>query len=131
MPDLAVLDASVMIAFWDSADAHHGAAVAALRAHQDDELILPASAYAETLVGPSRHGPTTIASFEELIADLAIRVEPITREIARRAASLRAQHPVLRLPDALVLATGDALDAATLLTGDRAWAKISRRVQLL
>jgi predicted nucleic acid-binding protein len=50
--------------------------------------------------------------------------------VAERAASLRARHGALRLPDALVLATADALDA-TVLTCDRAWARASRRARVL
>src|SRR5579883_1007836 len=52
-----VLDASVVIAFLDSSDAHHASAVAALAAHQSEQLVLPASTYAEILVGPYRRGP--------------------------------------------------------------------------
>jgi predicted nucleic acid-binding protein len=126
-----VLDASAVIAFRDPADAHHGAAVAAFREHLTDELVLPASAYAECLVGPSRRGPAAVAGFEAFVADLAVRVEPLTREIAARAALLRAGHGRLRLPDALILATAEVLDAAVVLTADRAWAGIDRRVRVL
>lgn len=48
---LAVLDASVVIAFRDPADALHARAVAAFRSHRSDELVLPASVYAQVLVG--------------------------------------------------------------------------------
>src|SRR5262245_32148617 len=106
---VVVLDTSVGIAFREPADAHHAAAVAAFRRHQPDVLVLPASAYAEALVGPSRRGPAALASFDRFVADLALRVEPLTREIARQAAHLRSRHAALRLPDALVLATGDVL----------------------
>ncbi len=128
---LTVLDASLIIAFRDPADAHHKAAVAAFRAHQADELVLPASAYAESLVGPTRRGPAAVVSFEQFVADFALRIEPLSREIARQAAALRSQHRQLRLPDALILATRDVLDAAVVLTADAAWGKISARVQVI
>ena len=64
-----------------------------------------------------------------MIAELPILVEPIGTEIARRAAELRRKR--LRLPDALVLATGDELDADTVLTADRRWRKLSKRVEVV
>jgi predicted nucleic acid-binding protein len=128
---LVVLDTSVVIAFREPADAHHAAAVAAFGRHQADALVLPASAYAEALVGPHRRGPAAVASFDRFVADLALRVEPLTPEIARRAAALRRRHAALRLPDALVLGTGEVLDVGVVLTADAAWAKLSRRVRVL
>lgn len=128
---LAILDASVVIAFRDPADALHGRAVAALRTHGADELVLPASAYAEVLVGPLRHGQPAVTSIDEFISDFGMRIAPLTREIARRAAALRAGTPSLRLPDAFVLATGEALEAATVLTCDGAWPKLSAHVRLI
>jgi predicted nucleic acid-binding protein len=68
---------------------------------------------------------------ERFIADFAIRIEPIGVEIARRAAELRVRSASLRLADALVLATGDVLDAALVLTADRAWPSASRRATLI
>lgn len=120
---IVVLDTSVVIAFREPADAHHARAVAAFTRHQGEELVLPASAYAEALVGPSRRGPAAIASFDRFISDLAARIEPLTREIARQAARLRSRHVSLRPPDALILATGDVLDADLVLTADAAWPK--------
>ena len=38
---------------------------------------------------------------------------------------------VLRLPDALVLATADVLGATKVLTADRAWSRISRNVRVI
>jgi len=70
-----------------------------------------------------------VTAAREFVADLALRVEPISAQIAERAAVLRAAHRGLRLPDALVIATGDALDAMTVLTADRTWPRLSRRAQ--
>ena len=128
---LAVLDASVLIAFRDPADALHGRAVAAFRTYGSEELILPASVYAEVLVGPLRVGAPAVASLEQFIGDFGMRIAPLTPEIARLAASLRATTPSLRLPDAFVLATGQTLDAPIVLTADRAWPKLSARVRLI
>ncbi|MCY7302359.1 MAG: PIN domain-containing protein [Thermoleophilia bacterium] len=56
-----------------------------------------------------------------------IRILPVDREIGRRAAELRATHR-LGLPDALVLASCDILDADVVLTADAKWVKFSPRV---
>jgi PIN domain nuclease of toxin-antitoxin system len=65
------------------------------------------------------------------MTDLTIRIAPLTSEVADRAALMRARHASLRLPDALVLATGDMLGADTVLTADRAWPRVSRRAQVI
>jgi predicted nucleic acid-binding protein len=128
---LVVLDASVVIGFLDAGDAHHPRAVAALSDRRGDELVLPASAYAEVLVRPYRDGAATVARVERFIADLAIRIVPLSREIARRAAELRGRRPAITLPDAIVLATGDELGATAILTAEESWTKISRRVRAI
>ena len=116
---LIVLDASVMIAHRERDDAHHVAATAALRSHLDEEIVLPASAYSEILVGPARQG--RLKEVREQVVDMALRVEPISAAIAERAATLRAMRRSLRLPDALVLATADELGATSVLTTDARW----------
>ena len=72
-----------------------------------------------------------MAPFEQFIGDFGMRIAPLTPEVARFAASLRAATPSLRLPDAFVLATGEALDAAIVLTAADAWQKLSARVRLI
>ena len=119
---LVVLDASVVIAFLDPDDALHEAAVGALAEYQHDELLIPLSVYAEILVAPYRKGAEAVAEVEAFLADFAVRIETMTPAIARAAAQLRSQSRSLRLPDALVLATGDALEADRVLTGDESWA---------
>ena len=121
---LTILDAGVIIAVLDSSDTHHSVAREALTQvrSRGDELAIPASAYAEVLVGPFRQGAGAVAKVDEFLAALPARVEPATREIAATAARLRAQHGTkLRLPDALVVATAVELGAAILLTTDAGW----------
>jgi predicted nucleic acid-binding protein len=100
-------------------------------AHRRSELVLPASVYSEVLVGPYRLGPAAVAKAEQAVAELGMRVEPLTAAMARRAAALRARHPALRLPDALVLATGELLDATAIVTANRAWPRFSRRARVI
>jgi len=121
---LTVLDAGVVIAALDASDAHHGAAVSALREARDrgDRLIVAASAYAAALVGPFRKGPEAAAVVDAFLDALPASIEPATRAVARRAAELRATHGgALRLPDALVLATADVSGADHVLTTDAGW----------
>jgi len=116
---LVVLDASVVIAFLDPDDALHDVAVEALTEHQHDELVIPSSVYAEILVAPYRRGAEAVAEVEAFLADFAVRIETMTSTIARAAAKLRSESRALRLPDALVLATADELEADRVLTGER------------
>ena len=121
---MIVLDAGIVIAALDGSDAHHEAAVEALRdaRAKGGTLVLPASAYAESLVGPSRRGSDAIATVDAFVDALPAAVEPATRTVAREAARLRATHGnSLRLPDALVLATAHVMGAELVLTTDTGW----------
>jgi predicted nucleic acid-binding protein len=110
---LTVLDAGVVIALLDANDAHHLSAKESLREcwERHDDLVVPASAYAEMLVDPYRHGEDAVATVDSLLDSLPARIEPISRSIAAQAARLRAEHNALRLPDALVIATAIAENA--------------------
>jgi PIN domain nuclease of toxin-antitoxin system len=125
-----VLDASVLIAYFNPLDAHHASAVARLRRASGDECIVIASALAEILVHPYRVGPEAVSEVEAALAALRMVVLPIDASLARRAAELRASNTRLRLGDALVIAAGDALDAEV-VTADASWSRISRRVRVL
>jgi predicted nucleic acid-binding protein len=90
-----------------------------------DRMVVPASAYAELLVGPMRRGPEAVATVDDFLAALPAEVVPLGREVARAAAELRARHPGrLRLPDAFVLGTAIELGADLVLTADRRWPRI-------
>ncbi|GAB3222545.1 hypothetical protein GCM10027447_09530 [Glycomyces halotolerans] len=65
-----------------------------------------------------------------MVDDLASQVYPIDREVARAAAAIRAGRGGVRLPDALVLATGGILDAEV-LTADKRWGAEPGRVTVL
>lgn len=121
------LDASVLIGFLDPADAHHEHAVRDLRRRLEagDELLLTASAYAETIVQPLRDGRGELV--DRFIAESGTTVLTIDRELARKAAELRARHRSLRLGDALVLAVA-VVRGADLLTFDDRLRRLARRV---
>ena len=122
------LDADIVIAFLDPGDDQHATAVAELRPRlgAGDELIVGATVYAETIARPLQQG--TDETVDQFLDSAGIAVVPIDRVIARRAAVLRAEHPSLRLPDAMSLATAIVTDS-TLLTLDKKLRQIARRVQ--
>ncbi len=120
---LIVLDSSVVIAHLDATDALNAAATKALDEYAEDDLRLPASAYAECLVDPAAKGALSVA--RDRIGALGLRLVPIDAAIAERAAVLRGDRS-LRLPDALVLATAEELDVDLVLTGDRRWRTFPR-----
>lgn len=131
---LTVLDAGVLIAVLDAEDAHHGAARRAVTAARErgDRLVVPASAYAETLVAPLRQGVASGRAVDDFVDALPAAVEPATRQIARRAAALRAAHGNrLRLPDALVVATAIVGGADRVITTDARWPELDVAVEVV
>jgi predicted nucleic acid-binding protein len=131
---LTVLDAGGVIAILDASDTHHVAAVAAVMSaiERGDDLVLPASAYAEILVAPHRRGDEAVATVDAFVDAVPARVEPATRSIAAIAAELRARHgPKLRLPDALVVATALALGAERVITTDARWPRLPVPVEVI
>ncbi|MGH2919284.1 MAG: type II toxin-antitoxin system VapC family toxin [Solirubrobacteraceae bacterium] len=120
------LDADVLIAFLDASDDQHQRAIDILRPRlaAGDRVVVAASVYAEILVHPlKRGGAHTIDDFLAAIDADSIAID---RDIARRAAQLRATHRSVRLPDALSLATAHAT-GADLLTLDQRLQKTARK----
>ena len=126
---LIVVDASILIALLDSNDSLHSAATTALLAHAGDDLTIPASAYSEALVQPARTG--RLAGARAVVGSLLLMVAPLTEAIAEAAAMLRAGHQGLRLPDALVIASGTSLNADRILTGDSRWRQLAASVEVV
>jgi predicted nucleic acid-binding protein len=119
------LDADVVIAFLDAGDDQHERAVELLRPLLGGgaEMVIGASVYAEVMVRPLAHG--TGAKVDEFIDGVGATVLAIDRELARRAAELRARHRALRLPDALSLATA-LMAGAELVTLDQRLRRVAR-----
>lgn len=73
----------------------------------------------ETLVGPLRSGDGTLADQRQSLWDQAgTRLLPITRDVLREAARLRATIPSLRTPDALHAATALLHGCVLFVTND-------------
>lgn len=117
------LDAGVVIGFLDANDAHHAAsrAVLAEAISEGHVLAMTMSAYAECLVGPARRGDDAVRLVRDLVERLPISLAPLDEDTALHAASLRAAHRSLRLPDALVVAAAERAGADVLVTTDRRW----------
>lgn len=92
-------------------------------------LVLAASALAESLIHPLAGGIDVSNAVDKVLA--VFRIEPLSTQIAVAAAGLRAANPSIRLPDALVLATGAHLGAGQILTCDRRWRRIDPRVRVV
>jgi predicted nucleic acid-binding protein len=121
---LALLDSSIVIGALNRDDAIHEAASRAVRAERDRHaLAISALTYAEILVGPLQAGGRAVAVLERFAAQ--VRIVDLSPDIARLAAELRAARG-LKLPDAVILATGLRLGADVILTADARWKGIEK-----
>lgn len=128
MARLIVLDASLAIAALSVDDAHHNAAVDALAGASEDELVLAATTRAEILVGPARAGGKALTAARDF-AD-GCETVPVSAAIADDAATLKARHRALSLPDAIALVVAEMIDADTVWTFDQRWRDVHRRVRI-
>lgn len=130
---VVLLDSVTVVAYLDTTNLFHAAADGAVtEAATEHRLIASAVNYAELLTGAKlgHHNEQIVRGF---FAELISEVVPAGRDVAERAAELRATMRSLRLPDALVVATAD-LHADILIGADNQWAKIkgiSCELQLL
>jgi predicted nucleic acid-binding protein len=119
---VALLDTSVVIAALNRDDALHEAAGEAPREERDRHaLAISALTYAEILVGPLRRGGRAVEVVERFARQ--VRIVDLSPGVARHAVELRA-HRGLKLPDAVIVATGLRLGAAVILTADARWKDI-------
>lgn len=115
-----VLDSGAVVAFLDRDDALHASADAAIRklivGHRFYASVVT---FAEVLTGVrlGHHDEGLVRGF---FRDLVAEILPIETDIAERAARLRGdQKALLRMPDALILATADGHpEVEVVLTGD-------------
>lgn len=132
---LTLLDSTVIVGFLDADDALHEVSVARIRELvKQGSLLASVVSYAEVMTGVALgHHPRdpVVAFFDTLIADLL----PVDRAVADRAAAIRGKRRTLRMPDALILATGDLhAEVDTVLCADGDWPKVKGldcRVEML
>ncbi|MBO0881053.1 MAG: PIN domain-containing protein [Mycobacterium sp.] len=111
---MIVLDASVLIAFFDSADKHHAAAEQLLTQAMDEDLAVNSLTLAEVLVVPVRDGRLDRVS--AALQALEVQELPFPADTALRLAKLRADTG-LKMPDCCVILAAEAV-AATVASFD-------------
>jgi predicted nucleic acid-binding protein len=109
-----VLDASVLIAHFDSTDAHHQRADALLLKLEAEPLAASPLTLAEVLVGPARSGH--LAQAVVALSQLEVSTVPLDEGAPVKLATLRARTN-LKLPDCCVLLAAEQVHA-TLATFD-------------
>jgi predicted nucleic acid-binding protein len=121
---VALLDTSIVIGALNRDDALHAAASEAVRSERDRRtLAISALTYAEILVGPLRVGGRAVEVVERFAAQ--VRIVDLSPEIARLAAEMRAARG-LKLPDAVIVATGLRLGADVIVTAAARWKGIEK-----
>lgn len=120
---MIALDASVLIAHFNSADRHHLAATGILLAGVPGRLVVHPVTIAEVLVGGVRIGRG--ASMRDDIRAAGIRVVGYDDDEPLRLAELRAGYG-LKLPDCCVLDVA-IRNQARLATFDETLAAVARR----
>ena len=113
---MIVLDASVLIAHFESTDAHHERATQLLVNAADEPLAASPLTLAEVLVGPARAGNLDAA--QAAIQALEIASITLTDDGPLRLAMLRASTR-LRLPDCCVLLAAETAQAQIATFDDR------------
>lgn len=103
---MIVLDATVLIAYLDSDDAHHPRALTLLAREIDDDFAASPLTLAEVLVVPAREG--RMDAVLRALSDLDVRELPFPADTAVKLAQLRASTRCT-MPDCCVLlAAGQA-----------------------
>lgn len=97
---MIVLDASVLIAFFDDTDAHHAAAETLLADVIDDEFAANTLTLAEVLVAPARDG--RLDEVRTALRDLEVHELQFPANSAGKLAQIRVETK-LKMPDCCVL----------------------------
>lgn len=89
------------------------------------EAVVSVVTEVELLVGPMRHGDNESVGLIKLFLDQFpnVTLSPVTREIGYSGARLRARHG-LKLPDALIIATGLVTGCKAMIGNDYSWARV-------
>jgi predicted nucleic acid-binding protein len=111
-----ILDASVLVGHFESADAHHTDATALLRAHALESFAASVITLAEIYVGAARAGQAD--RLHQLLAQLQIESLDLPAGAARRLGELRATTK-LKMPDCCVLYSAEQHDAAIATFDDK------------
>lgn len=99
---MSTLDASLLLAHFNSNDYHHVDATDFLAANVDEDHFINPLNLAEVLVGPARAG--TLNHVRQAVAALGVVEQPFPVDAATELAELRART-TLKMPDCCVLLT--------------------------
>ena len=113
---MIVLDASVLIAHFEAADAHHAAAAELLMAHAAEPFGASVVTLAEVYVGATRAGQAD--RLDNLLARLDVEPLELPAGSARRLGELRVRAR-LKMPDCCVLFSAEWHDAAVATFDER------------
>jgi len=117
------LDANVFVAAFEHMGAHSDHAWWIIRAIETGEIAAGTSelTLAEVLVKPLELGASElVAGYEKMmVSDSNFEVLPVRRDILVNAAALRARRISIRLPDAVHIATAEALSCGFFISDDR------------
>ncbi len=120
-----LLDTNAFIYFLDGEELYYDVLLSVFRrvAAGDLTVIVSAITEAELLVKPERDGNEAARErIEDLLSESGIYVVGVDRKIARRAAALRARAR-LKLPDAIIVATGLETGCEAIVGNDGQWSK--------
>lgn len=123
---MIVLDASVLIAHFEPADAHHDRATQLLLTHQVEEFAASVISLAEIYVGAAR--ANRMPDVQRAIARLGVAALALPAMAAPRLAEIRAATN-LKLPDCCVLHAAEQ-HHGTVATFDAVLADQARRLNL-
>lgn len=128
------LDTSVFIYHFEANRRYLALTTAVLSAIQAGKCngVISVSSVMELTVHPWKLGRREIAQqYETLLAYFPnLTLADVTRDVARQAAQLRAQHN-LRPADALQVATGLVHQATAFITNDAQWKRLSSRLEIV
>lgn len=124
---LVLYDTNIVIALLSPTDVLHSCATRAAQEWEDRgaRTALSTVSWAELRTGALRRSPDaeqTLATFCRLAID---EIVPVGVEIADIAARYRATDLGVRLPDALVIATGQHIGADAILTADKRLSRVA------
>jgi predicted nucleic acid-binding protein len=122
-----VCDTNIVVGLLSRTDALHSAAVQAAGEWEARaaRVAISAVTWAELRTGALRQGPAAEGALTAFRVSAVDDIVPVDEHVAEIAAHYRAADVSLRMPDALILATGQHIGAVAVLTGDKRLARVA------
>lgn len=124
---LVVYDTNMVVSLLSPTDSLHQSAMSVAQSWEARAARTAVSTitWAELRVGTLRRGPAAEQALNAFRQAAIDEIVPAGIEVADIAAALRAKDLSLRLPDALVIATGLHVQADAVLTADKRLLKVA------